>query len=147
MCPFTLVPPVQNRVRFKPEYWPQYTSIYTFPSSQASFGLPLYFLLYFLKILFIFRERRREGERHRCGRETWISCLSSAPATSTCALARIEPVTVPLAEGHSTNWATMVRAWVAFLYSQSLPFRFYLHLQIWQSLICYLYSISIDLSF
>ena len=37
----------------------------------------------FLKVLFIFRERGREGERgrekHGCVRETLISCLSLAP--------------------------------------------------------------------
>ena len=44
------------------------------------------------KILFIFRERGREGEKHQCERETLISCLSYALlfetelATQACAL-------------------------------------------------------------
>ena len=51
-----------------------------------------------LKILFIFRERgreeKREGEKHRCGRETLMVCLSvrlqlgTWPATQACALTR-----------------------------------------------------------
>ena len=36
-------------------------------------------LIGFLKVLFIFRERRREGEKHQCVRDTLISCLSHAP--------------------------------------------------------------------
>ena len=46
----------------------------------------------FLKILFIYfrekgKEREREGERHRCERETSIGCLLYAPIPET------EPVT------------------------------------------------------
>ena len=38
----------------------------------------------FLKILFIYfqregKKREGEGEKHRCARETWISCLRAAP--------------------------------------------------------------------
>ena len=41
-------------------------------------------LLFFLRILFIFRERRRkgerEGEKHQCVRETSIACLLLTPS-------------------------------------------------------------------
>ena len=51
--------------------------------------------------LFIFREREqeREGEKHRCERETLIGCLSrmprlgTEPITQACAQQRIEPAT------------------------------------------------------
>ena len=45
---------------------------------------------YFLKILFIVRERGREGERegeaHRCERETSLSCLGDEASTQACVL-------------------------------------------------------------
>ena len=84
----------------------------------GSAGLPhlskLFTLSFFFpKILFIFRERGREGERegekHWCVRETSISCLSHAqprtwPATQVCALT-----------GNQTSdllvWGTMLNPW------------------------------------
>ena len=59
------------------------------------------FLFYFLKVLFIFREKGREGERkgEKCqyARETLIGSFHVLPrgdvaATQACALTRIEPV-------------------------------------------------------
>ena len=48
------------------------------------------FFLFFLKSLFTFREREREGEKHQCVRDTSISCLSHSqlgtwPTTRACA--------------------------------------------------------------
>ena len=80
--------------------------------------------IYFLKILFIFRERRRdrerEGENHRCGRETSIGCLSymprlgSWPATQACSLTGNWMGGLPFAERLPNNWATSVRSNVAY---------------------------------
>ena len=72
---------------------------------------------YFLRIyLFSFRERGREGERegekHRCVRDTWISCLSHNPNWGPGPQPRhvpwlgIEPVTFLFTDQHSDHWGT-----------------------------------------
>ena len=64
----------------------------------------------FLKITFIFRERRREGERE--GEKHWLVafCTGDQPTTQTCALMGNQTGDVLLYGTKPTNWATWVRA-------------------------------------
>ena len=76
---------------------------------------------FFGKILFIFREREREGEKegekHRCVNETWVSCLAYATLTGDgtcypgmCPWPGIELVILLFVGWLPANWATPVRA-------------------------------------
>ena len=62
------------------------------------------FPFYFLNYLFIFRKRRREGERegekHQCARETSISCLLHAPNWGP----GLQPRHVPSSTGNLWVW-------------------------------------------
>ena len=86
-------------------------------------------LKYFVRFhLFIFRERRREGEsegeKHQCERETLMGCFphishpGTEPANQARAWPRMEPVTLHFAGWCPTNWATLVRV----ILNYSLPF-------------------------
>ena len=81
--------------------------------------LPGYFILFRLRFLFIFRERRREGERegekHRCARRTFIGCLSHIPsgelAWNPSVCPDWESNQWPFSsDRHSIHWATPARA-------------------------------------
>ena len=78
--------------------------------------------IFFFKILFTFRERRREGEKERkkhgcvrCVRDTLIGCLSQPPSWGPGPQPRhvlwpgIEPVTFWFADQHSIHWARTAR--------------------------------------
>ena len=68
-------------------------------------------MILFIYLFIYFRERgiggEKEGEKHRCARETSIGCLSHVPCLG------IELSTFCLMEGHSINWAIQVMARIA----------------------------------
>ena len=75
------------------------------------------------------RKRGREGEKHRCERETPNSCLlptplpGTKPATQACALTRNWTGNLSVCRMTPTNWATLVRAGIWFLEKLIWPCR------------------------
>ena len=98
-------------------------SIYKSSSKQIGW-YPLFKRFY----LFLLQrgEREREGEKHQCGRDTWICCLLLVPSWGPGLKPRhvpwlgIEPVTLWFAGWHSIHWATSASAGNFFLYWQIL---------------------------
>ena len=92
-------------------------------------SLLLYVDVFLKKNLFyllIFRERRREGEKYWCLRETPIGCLSldphwgPGPHNPACALT--ENRTADLEDRCSNHWATPARAHLSILIKKLLAF-------------------------
>ena len=119
---FAFIVPFLHTEILKPYFWvcyykDEYRNIrYSNTFLHIKVFFPADFILLF--ILFIFRERGREGERegekHPCVRDTPISCLSHAPNWGPGLSPRhvpwlgIKPATSLSLSYHSTHWATPV---------------------------------------
>ena len=95
------------------------------------FSCPIWILRFLKKILFIFKERgrkgEREGEKHWYVRETSIGCLSytlyldTEPTTQAYALTRNTTSNLCFLGRCLTNLATLARARIFFLFLWKMP--------------------------